>query len=509
MDRAPATSSPTWNHDALEEGLGGARRLSVDVADRFARSGWEQLAQLSLVPKRRWRTHHPLAGGPLIALVGGRAAFDVSAWARCVSLIPGAVAIPGRTALEFGIQRSLLRPPAGAPGRMRDLLRTRRRRASMRRAASRLPTAMARRDHAIATRVESALAPGADGTAFEELPAYALAARFESLLAPDPTAASAVLVDLENGAAISALVVALQERGATPADATLRAAQLATGGGASLGPHVEALERVAQATGAEQQRLLDAWLAGLHGWHALREQLLEAPPLHLQRELVRAWIEGPASAPRATASSEAQLDPTLDARATAARGLTALRERAARQHALELAALRAVSWTLAARLADDGSLERADDAFDLTVDQLLAVARGGSPVPATPRSLERSPSGAGKDVESASGTLHGSPASAGVVRGPVLVLDDPGTPQDLDGMILVCRSTDPGWMPLLLRCAGLVTERGGPLSHGAIVARELGIPAVVGASGARAAARSHTHATVDGNTGVVVFSRSS
>ena len=60
-------------------------------------------------------------------------------------------------------------------------------------------------------------------------------------------------------------------------------------------------------------------------------------------------------------------------------------------------------------------------------------------------------------------------------------------------------------MPLLMRCAGLVTERGGPLSHAAIVARELGLPAVVGVTGALAAARSATHARVDGASGVVTF----
>ena len=60
-------------------------------------------------------------------------------------------------------------------------------------------------------------------------------------------------------------------------------------------------------------------------------------------------------------------------------------------------------------------------------------------------------------------------------------------------------------MSLLHDCAGLVTERGGPLSHAAIVARELGIPTVVGAHGATAAASGATDAIVDGETGIVRF----
>jgi pyruvate,water dikinase len=57
----------------------------------------------------------------------------------------------------------------------------------------------------------------------------------------------------------------------------------------------------------------------------------------------------------------------------------------------------------------------------------------------------------------------------------------------------------------MLRCAALVTERGGPLSHAAIVARELGLPAVVGTRGALAAGRAAASARVDGGAGTVRF----
>jgi len=70
--------------------------------------------------------------------------------------------------------------------------------------------------------------------------------------------------------------------------------------------------------------------------------------------------------------------------------------------------------------------------------------------------------------------------SAGVASGPVKIVTSPRDAGDLGrGYILVCRSTDPGWRPLFVNAAGLVLECGGTLSHGAIVAREMGIPAVV------------------------------
>ncbi len=70
--------------------------------------------------------------------------------------------------------------------------------------------------------------------------------------------------------------------------------------------------------------------------------------------------------------------------------------------------------------------------------------------------------------------------SAGVASGPVRIVTSPREAGDLGrGYVLVCRSTDPAWTPLFLNAAALVLECGGALSHGAIVAREMGVPAVV------------------------------
>ncbi len=80
----------------------------------------------------------------------------------------------------------------------------------------------------------------------------------------------------------------------------------------------------------------------------------------------------------------------------------------------------------------------------------------------------------------ASGGHHVSVISTGVASGPARVLASPDGGAGLGhGYILVCQSTDPSWTPLFINAAGLIIERGGALSHGAVVARELGLPAVV------------------------------
>lgn len=88
------------------------------------------------------------------------------------------------------------------------------------------------------------------------------------------------------------------------------------------------------------------------------------------------------------------------------------------------------------------------------------------------------------------GVLVGSPVSPGVVEGRVRVVLDPRHAELQPGEILVCPGTDPSWTPLFLTAAGLVMEVGGMMTHGAVVAREYGIPAVVGVD--RATERLHT-----------------
>jgi rifampicin phosphotransferase len=103
----------------------------------------------------------------------------------------------------------------------------------------------------------------------------------------------------------------------------------------------------------------------------------------------------------------------------------------------------------------------------------------------------------------APGDLVGTPASAGTATAPARVILDPVGAQLEPGEILVAPSTDPGWTPLFLTAGGLVMEMGGPNSHGAVVAREYGIPAVVGVADATVRLSTGDLVTVDGAAGLV------
>src|SRR5262249_6239971 len=100
-------------------------------------------------------------------------------------------------------------------------------------------------------------------------------------------------------------------------------------------------------------------------------------------------------------------------------------------------------------------------------------------------------------------TLAGTPASAGRVTATARVILDPVGAHLEPGEILVAPSTDPGWTPLFLTAGGLVMEMGGANSHGAVVAREYGIPAVVGVANATSRIVTGQNITVDGSRGTV------
>jgi len=104
------------------------------------------------------------------------------------------------------------------------------------------------------------------------------------------------------------------------------------------------------------------------------------------------------------------------------------------------------------------------------------------------------------------GTLKGIGASVGLATAPACVLHGP---EDFDRMrpgdVLVAATTTPAWTPLFAMASAVVTDIGGPLSHGSIVAREYGIPAVMGTGVATRRIRSEQVITVDGSAGVVTL----
>jgi pyruvate,water dikinase len=105
---------------------------------------------------------------------------------------------------------------------------------------------------------------------------------------------------------------------------------------------------------------------------------------------------------------------------------------------------------------------------------------------------------------STSDTITGFAGAAGRVEGPVRLLDGPEQGDQLQsGEILVAVTTNVGWTPLFPRAGAVVTDVGAPLSHAAIVARELGIPAVVGCVSATTRLRTGDRVRVDGGQGFV------
>ena len=96
--------------------------------------------------------------------------------------------------------------------------------------------------------------------------------------------------------------------------------------------------------------------------------------------------------------------------------------------------------------------------------------------------------------------------SAGKVTAPARVLHGPEDfGQMRPGEVLVAGTTTPAWTPLFAMAAAVVTDIGGPLSHGSIVAREYGIPAVMGTGVATKRIQNGQMITVDGSAGLVVL----
>lgn len=105
--------------------------------------------------------------------------------------------------------------------------------------------------------------------------------------------------------------------------------------------------------------------------------------------------------------------------------------------------------------------------------------------------------------EGADYDLKGLACCPGVIEAKVKVVHSPKDDLSLNGEILVCKRTDPGWVPLFPSASALLVERGSLLSHSAIVAREMGIPAVVGIKGLLTTLKSGMTVRMDGSLGTI------
>lgn len=176
-----------------------------------------------------------------------------------------------------------------------------------------------------------------------------------------------------------------------------------------------------------------------------------------------------------------------------------------------------------ALLHGQGRLAHADDVWMLRIDELARVLDSGQirvdELVATRKAeLERHRHMAPPRVLTShgespvvqhdagafpAGALVGSPASAGVVEGIARVIRDPAREVLARGEILIAPFTDPGWTPLFINATGLVMEVGGLMTHGSVVAREYGIPAVVCVPDATARIRTGQRIRVHGDRGFV------
>ncbi|MCB9797196.1 MAG: phosphoenolpyruvate synthase [Alphaproteobacteria bacterium] len=176
----------------------------------------------------------------------------------------------------------------------------------------------------------------------------------------------------------------------------------------------------------------------------------------------------------------------------------------------------------AERLARAGALQRPEDIFLLSLEELRALVHVGvvdeallrgraeahraNQALTTPRVLTSEGevvTGTYRREGLPAGALVGLAVSGGVVEGRARVLRDVGDAALEAGDILVTRFTDPSWTPLFISIRGLVTEVGGLMTHGSVIAREYGLPAVVGVIDATRRIRDGQRIRVHGAEGTV------
>jgi pyruvate,water dikinase len=218
----------------------------------------------------------------------------------------------------------------------------------------------------------------------------------------------------------------------------------------------------------------------------------------------------------------------------------ALREEIVAPFTLGWPVLRRAALRLGEELVRAHALDTPDDVFFLTQEEVTAALRSGNASRVTgpaatrrqewerrrtlvpplrlgqlPRTFERglndleaalAPAAAiaSSPTAGAAAALRGQPASPGVATGPARIVRSPAEFDTLqNGDVLVAPATAPAWTPLFARAAAVVTDTGGVLAHTSLVAREYGIPAVVGTGDATARLRNGQVVTVDGTTGAV------
>jgi pyruvate,water dikinase len=197
-----------------------------------------------------------------------------------------------------------------------------------------------------------------------------------------------------------------------------------------------------------------------------------------------------------------------------------LRELGKSASLMTIDAARASARVLGDKLVASDLLETQEDAFYLTPDELFDPSAALADIAAYRRErretylgLDLPQSWRGEPIavatsaqpsEERRSSVNGVGVSPGVVEGTArVVLEPAGMDERAHGEILICPFTDPSWGAMFVVAAGLVVEVGGPISHGAIIARELGLPCVVNAESVTHHVRSGDFVRVDGTSGAV------
>jgi pyruvate,water dikinase len=203
-----------------------------------------------------------------------------------------------------------------------------------------------------------------------------------------------------------------------------------------------------------------------------------------------------------------------------ARRLLALREMGKSSFVQVLDGGRFLARVIGAALVDEGRIDAADDVFLLTMEELDALPDDARDLIAVRRAqrdahaaVELPDAWIGAAVprqvsppSPSAAAVTGLGVAPGIAEGRVRLVLDAGTcDEPLEpGEILVCRMTDPSWAGIMLTAGGLVIDVGGPISHGAIVARELGIPCVINTRDGTRRLATGDYVRVDGGTGEVL-----
>jgi pyruvate,water dikinase len=558
LQARPITTLPgeriVWDNSNIVESYSG---VTTPLTFTFARHVYEvvyrQFVEVLGVPDQMIRAHEPTFAA-MLGLVRGRVYYNLVSWYRVIAMLPGLEFNRGFMERMMGVREALTAPPPPATlgNRAADALRVARTIVRILAAERGLGKAVP----AFHARVDEALAsvPRGSMSRTEAVDHYR---RLERDLLHEWR--TPIVNDFFAMIAFGTLS-RLAERWLPDAPATIVNDLLCGEGGIVSTEPARALMAIARRADrkafAEEpdDRVLWTLLAGplreeleayrtRFGDRGMEELKLEtvtpAEDPALLVGMVRAYLAAGSVDPDASQAQEQAIREAAEARVRTGLGglkratfFFVLRKARARVRDREnlrfertrvFAVVRRIALALGGDLARTGVLASPRDVFFLELDEML-----GEPSPdlaarvagrkarfaefaRTPAPPDRFETYGPPDDDQVGartpvvhpGDLKGTGCCPGVVRAPVRVVRDPREAGDLAGRILVTERTDPGWTLLFPIAAGLLVERGSLLSHAAIVAREVGLPCVVGIEGLLDTLKDGELVEMDGTSGVV------